>query len=72
MISHKKNPRIHVHRKRDNNNKQNIIQIQVTNEGKLTNYCVKTKNITNTSSKTKDIKKVMTFFQHKMRMKRRQ
>ena len=72
MVSHKNIPRIPVHRKHDNNNKQIRVQIQVTNEGKLTNYCVKTKKIPNTSSKTKDIKEVMTLFQHKMRMKRRQ
>ena len=72
MVSHKNIPRIHVHGKGDNNNKRNGVQIQVTSEGKLTNYCVKTKHIPNTSSKTKDIKEVMTLFQHKTRMKRRQ
>ena len=43
MVSHKKIPRIHVHRKRDNNNKQNRVQIQVTNERKMENHCVNTK-----------------------------
>ena len=54
MVSHKNIPRIHVHGKWDNNNKHNGVQIQVTNERKMTNYCVKTKHIPNTSSK-KDI-----------------
>ena len=72
MSSHKNIPCIHVHGKWDNNNKQNGVQIRVTSEGKLTNYCVKTKHIPNTSSKTKDIKEVMTLFQQKSRMKRRQ
>ena len=71
MVSHKNIPRIHVHGKWDNNNKQNGVKIQVTNEGKLTNYYVKTKHIPNTSSKTKEIKEVMMLFQHKTRMKRR-
>ena len=69
MASHKNIPRIHVHGKWDNNNKQNGVKIQVTSEGKLTNYCIKTKHIPNTSSK-KEIKEVMTLFQHKTRMKR--
>ena len=69
MVSHKNIPRIHVHGKWDNNNKHNGVQIQVTNERKMTNYCVKTKHIPNTSSK-KDINEVMTLFQYKMRMKR--
>ena len=72
MVSHKNIPRIHVLGKWDNNNKHNGVQIQVTSEGKLTNYCVKTKHIPNTSSKTKYIKEVLTLFQHKTRMKRRQ
>ena len=72
MVSHKNIPHIHAHGKWDNNNKQNGVQIQVTNEGNLTNYCVKTKHIPNTSSKTKDINEIMTVFQHKTRMKRRQ
>ena len=71
MVSHKKILRIHVHWKWDNNNKQNGVQIQVTSEGKLTNYCVKTKHIPNTSSKTKYINEVMASFQHKTRIKRR-
>ena len=70
MASHKKFPCIHVQGKWDNNNKLYGVQIQVTNERKMTNYCVKTKHIPNTSSKTKDIKEVMTFFQHKTKMKR--
>ena len=70
MVSHKNIPRIHVHGKWDNNNKQNVVQIQVTSEGKLTKYRAKTKHIPNTSSKTKEIKEVMALFQHKMRMKR--
>ena len=49
--------------------KQNGVQTQATNEGKLTNYCVKTNHIPNTISK-KDINEVMTLFQHKTRMKR--
>ena len=53
------------------NNKHNGVQIQVTNERKMTNYYVKTKHIPNTSSKTKEIKEVMMLFQHKTRMKRR-
>ena len=69
MISHKNIPRIHVHGKWDNNNKHNGVQIQVTNERKMTNYCVKTKHIPNTSSKTKYINEVMMSFQHKTRMK---
>ena len=72
MVSHKKFPQIHVHGKWDNNNKQNGVQIQVTNKRKLTNYVVKNKHIPNTSSKTKDIKEVMALFQHKTKMKRRQ
>ena len=72
MVSHKNTPRIHVHGKWDNNNKRNGVQIRVTSEGKLTNYCVKTKHIPNTSSKTKDINEVMPLFQHKTGMKRRQ
>ena len=71
-VSHKNIPCIHVHGKWDNNNKQNGVKIQVTNEGKLTNYCVKTKHRPNTSSKTKDINEVMMLFQHKTRMKRQQ
>ena len=51
---------------------RNGVQIQVTSEGKLTNYCVKTKHIPNTSSKTKDIKEVMTLCQYKTKMKRLQ
>ena len=70
MVSHKNIPCIHVHGKQDNNDKHNGVQIQVTNERKMTNYCVKTKHIPNTSSKTKDIKELMTLFQHKTRMKR--
>ena len=70
MASHKNIPRIHVHGKQDNNNKQNGVQIQVTSEGKLTNYCVNTKHIHNTISKTKHIKEVMMLFQHKLRTKR--
>ena len=70
MVSHKNIPHIHVHGKWDNNNKHNGVQTQVTNEGKLTNYCVTTKHIPNTSSKTKYIKEVMALFQHKIRMKR--
>ena len=69
MACHKNIPHIHVQGKWDNNNKHNGVQIQVTNEKKMTNYCVKTKNIPNTSFK-KDIKEVMTLFQHKTRMKR--
>ena len=53
-------------------NKQNGVQIQVTNKRKLTNYGVKNNHIPNTSSKTIDIKEVMTLFQHKTRIKRRQ
>ena len=68
MVSHKNITCIHVHGKWDNNNKHNGVQIQVTNERKMTNYCVKTKHIPNTSSK-KDINEVMTLFQHKTRMK---
>ena len=34
MVSHKNIPLIHVHRKHDNNNKHNGVQIQVTNEMK--------------------------------------
>ena len=69
MVSHKNIPRIHVHGEWDNNNKHNGVQIQVTNEKTMTNYCVKTKHIPNTNSK-QDIKEVMTLFQHKMRTKR--
>ena len=69
MASHKNIPRIRVQGKWDNNNKHNGVQIQVTNERKMTNYYVNTKHIPNTGSK-KDIKKVMTLFQHKTRMKR--
>ena len=69
MVNHKNIPRIHVHGKWDNNNKRNGVQIQVTTERKMTNCCIKTKNIPNTSSK-KEIEEVMTLFQHKMRMKR--
>ena len=72
IVSHKNVPHIHVHGKRDNNNKQNGVQIQVTNKRKLTNYGVKNKHTPNTSSKTKDIKEVMMLFQHKTKMKRRQ
>ena len=71
-VSHKNIRRIHVHGKWDNNNKRNGVQIQVISEGKLTNYCIKTKHIPNTSSKTKDIKEVMVLFHHKTKMKRRQ
>ena len=53
MVSHKNIPRIHVQGKWDNNNTKNGVQIQVTSEGKLTNYRAKTKHIPNTSSKTK-------------------
>ena len=70
MVSHKNIPHIHVHGKWDNYNKQNGVQIQVTSEGKLTKYCVNTKHIHNTSSKTKHIKEVMMLFQHKTRMQR--
>ena len=70
MVSHKNIPRIHVHGKWDIHNKNNGVQIRVTSEGKLTNYCVKTKHIPNTSSKTKYINEVMTLFQQKTRMKR--
>ena len=55
MASHKNIPRIHVQGKWDNNNKHNGVQIHVTNERKMTNYCINTKHIRNTSSK-KDIK----------------
>ena len=72
MVSHKNIPCIHVHGKGDNNNKQNGVQIQVTNEGKLKNYCGNTKHIPHTSSKTKHLKEVMALFQHKTRMQRRQ
>ena len=51
MVSHKNIPRIHVQGKWDNNNKHNGVQIQVTNERIMKNYCVKTKHIPNTSSK---------------------
>ena len=70
MVSHKNIPHIHVHGKWGNNNKRNGVQIQVTSEEKLTNYRAKIKHIPNTSSKTKYIKKVITLFQHKTRMKR--
>ena len=69
VVSHKHIPSIHVHGKWDNNNKHNGVQIQVTNERKMTNYCVKTKHVPNKSSK-KGINEVMTMFQHKTRMKR--
>ena len=55
MVSHKNIPRIHVEGKWDNNYKHNGVQIQVINERKMTNYCINTKHIRNTSSK-KDIK----------------
>ena len=71
MVGHKNIPCIHVHGKWDNNNKHNAGQIQFTNERKMTNYCIKTNHIPNTSSK-KDIKELMTLFQHKTRMKIRQ
>ena len=70
MVNHKNIPRIHVQGKWDNNNKHNGLQNHVTNERKMTNYCIRTKHIRNTSSK-KDIKEVMTLFQQKTRMKRR-
>ena len=69
MVSHKNIPCIHVHGKGVNNNKHYGVQIKVANERKMTNYCIKTKHIPNTSSKTKYIKEVMTLFQHKTRMK---
>ena len=59
MASHKNIPRIHVQGKWDYNNKHNGVQIQVTNERKMTNYCVKTKHIPNTNSK-RYIKEVRT------------
>ena len=51
MVSDKNIPRIHVHGKWDNNNEHNGVQIQVTNERKMTKYCINTKHIPNTSSK---------------------
>ena len=72
MVSYKNIPRIHVRGKWDHNNKHNGVHIQVTSEGKLTNYCVMTNHIPNTSFKTKYIMEVNTLFQNKMRMKRRQ
>ena len=71
MVNRKNIPRIHVQGKWDNNNKVYGVQIQVTNERKMTNYCINTKHIPNTSSK-KNIKESMTLFQHKTRMKIRQ
>ena len=71
MVNHKNIPCIHVQGKWYNNNKHNGAQIQVTNKRKITNYCVNTKHILNTSSK-KYIKEVMTLFRHKTKMKRRQ
>ena len=71
MGSHKNIPCSHVHGKWDNNNKHNGVQIQVTNERKMTNYCVMTKHIPNTSSK-KYTKEVMALFQHKTIRKRQQ
>ena len=69
MASHNYIPRIHVKEKWDNNNKHNGVQIQITNERKMTNYCVKAKHIPNISSK-KDIKELMTLFKPKTKMKR--
>ena len=69
MASQKNISRIHVQGKWDNNNKHNGVQIHVTNERKMTNYCVNTKHIPNASSK-KYIKEVMTSFQHKTTMQR--
>ena len=62
---------VFMYKKNGNNNKQNGVQVQVTNERKMTNYYVNTKHIPNTGSK-KEIKEVMTLFQHKTRMKRQQ
>ena len=69
MVNHKNIPRMHVYGIRDNNNKHNQVQIQVINERKMTNYCVNTKHIPNTSSK-KYIKEVRALFEHKTRIKR--